>query len=107
MEPRGGQGSGETGNCSAAWLQKSPVATGGRVGPYPLHKDDPMDIEKALHNLILKMQRRDVDWQSVEETGVGLIFRQLSSFHGDGDIRSLARKAVLEATKLQHADAIR
>ncbi|CAL1158124.1 unnamed protein product [Cladocopium goreaui] len=72
-----------------------------------VHKDDPMDIEKALHNLILKMQRRDVNWQSVEETGVGLIFRQLSSFHGDGDIRSLARKAVLEATKLQHADAIR
>lgn len=72
-----------------------------------VHKEDPMDIEKALHNLILKMQRRDVNWQSVEETGVGLIFRQLSSFHGDGDIRSLARKAVLEATKLQHADAIR
>lgn len=72
-----------------------------------VHKDDAMDIEKALHNIILKMQRQDVNWQAVEATGVGPIFRQLSSFHGDGDIRLLARKAVLEATKLQQAEALR
>ncbi|CAJ1341026.1 unnamed protein product, partial [Effrenium voratum] len=69
-----------------------------------VHQEDPMEIEKALHNLILKMQRRDVDWPSVQDTGVGVILRQLSDFHGDGDIQLLARKAVLEAAKLQHAN---
>jgi len=69
-----------------------------------IHQDEPMEIEKALHNLISKMRRKDMNWRSVEEAGVGQLLRQLTSFEGDGEIPKLARKAVLEVTKLQHAD---
>ncbi|OLP83159.1 hypothetical protein AK812_SmicGene36121 [Symbiodinium microadriaticum] len=62
-----------------------------------IHQDEPMEIEKALHNLISKMRRKDMNWRSVEEAGVGQLLRQLTSFEGDGEIPKLARKAVLEA----------
>eukprot|EP00931_Biecheleriopsis_adriatica_P101860 TRINITY_DN76922_c0_g1_i1.p1 TRINITY_DN76922_c0_g1~~TRINITY_DN76922_c0_g1_i1.p1 ORF type:complete len:426 (+),score=101.54 TRINITY_DN76922_c0_g1_i1:28-1278(+) len=72
-----------------------------------MHKEDSMDIEKALHHLIAKMRGRDTNWQSVEEAGIGQLLGQLQSFDGDADVKSLAKKAVLEAGKLQHADCIR
>jgi len=72
-----------------------------------VHKADPMDIEKALLNLISKMRSQDVSWQGLQEAGVGRLISELRSFEGDSEVQKLANKAVTEAGKLQIANFIR
>mmetsp|Transcript_71845 Transcript_71845/g.126914 ORF Transcript_71845/g.126914 Transcript_71845/m.126914 type:complete len:417 (-) Transcript_71845:178-1428(-) len=72
-----------------------------------VNRADPMDIEKALLNLISKIRKQQVDWKTLQEAGIGRLLGVLRDFEGDADIRSLANKAVIEVAKLQHADYIR
>lgn len=72
-----------------------------------MHKADPMDIEKALLNLISKMRSQDVNWQGLQQAGVGRLISELRSFEGDSEVQKLANKAVTEAGKLQIANFIR
>lgn len=72
-----------------------------------VHKADPMDIEKALLNLISKMRSQDVNWQGLQQAGVGRLISDLRSFEGDSEVQRLANKAVTEAGKLQIANFIR
>jgi len=72
-----------------------------------VHKADPMDIEKALLNLISKMRSQDVNWQGLQQAGVGRLISELRSFEGDSEVQKLANKAVTEAGKLQIANFIR
>lgn len=72
-----------------------------------VNRADPMDIEKALLNLISKMKSQDVSWQGLQEAGVGRLISELRGFEGDSEVQRLANKAVAEAAKLQIANFIR